>query len=361
MTSLLKTLGICTLTVLSMLAADSCGQKEAPVIKMGENIDKTDTLGIESIAVRIDTLTFHTDSLYDITLFGISDDRMFGLTADNIIVIMNHDGDILSTSKRTGRGPGEFVNLGGIEYDPYNDEIVLLDLWNKVIRLDPDGNLKDEIKNGNTPTFGDVKVLDKDRYAVTGISNDTRDYSIRIMDRDFNQINSMLPIANDAQKSNSGIIAIETMRAFNSKVLYKPFGELTYYELDGTSYSPYLIVDCGKYTVPPEMYSFVGEHSDLQNNFQIQDEYIIGEYYFVQYLYEKGMAWFYDIFDITNGKRLSHYRYGLEEYEKGLDEGFIFRYGGQRYGIFPQYVKDNVMFWSRFNEDGTTTLFTIYL
>ena len=44
-----------------------------------------------------------------------------------------------------------------------------------------------------------------------------------------------------------------------------------------------------------------------------------------------------------------------------MDEGFILRYGGQRYGILPQYVKDNVLYWSRFNEDGTTTLFRIQL
>jgi hypothetical protein len=30
-------------------------------------------------------------------------------------------------------------------------------------------------------------------------------------------------------------------------------------------------------------------------------------------------------------------------------------------GIIPQYVKDNVLYWSRFNDNGTTTLFMISL
>jgi hypothetical protein len=47
--------------------------------------------------------------------------------------------------------------------------------------------------------------------------------------------------------------------------------------------------------------------------------------------------------------------------ESETDEGFILRFGGRKYGIIPQYVKDNVLYWSRFNDNGTTTLFMISL
>ncbi len=97
------------------------------------------------------------------------------------------------------------------------------------------------------------------------------------------------------------------------------------------------------------------------NKFQIGYECICGKYYLVQILYQKGLCWFYDIYDITTGKRVSHYRYGLAEYESGVDEGFILRFDGQEYRIVPDYVEDNVLYWSRFNEDNTTTLFAIHL
>ncbi len=347
--------------ILSVCVMASCGQNDVPVIKMGKDINRTDTLGIESIALRIDTITLRTDSLYDITLFGVSEDRMFGLTAEKVLVIMDRDGQVLKTSRRTGRGPGEFTNLGRAEYDPYNEEILLLDYWNKIIRLDTDGNLIEEIKNGNTSSIGDIRPLSKDRYAATGMSDYSREYCITIMDREINPVNRMLPLQNNAQKSNKGIIALEYMKVFNSKVLYKPFGEFTYYELSDSIYSPYLTVDCGRYTLPPEMNVRVGDHADKQNNFQIDEEFICGKYYFAQYLHEKGMCWYYDIFDISTGKRVSHFRYGMEEYKADTDEGFILRCGDQRYGIIPQFVKDNVLYWSRFNDDGTTTLFMISL
>lgn len=358
MTLTIRIWSICILSVCTLM---SCGQHDVPTVKLGKSVNLTDTIGIESIATRIDTLTIHTDSLYDIELFGISDDRLFGLTADNIIVILDRSGQVINSVKRIGRGPGEFSNLGTTEYDPYNDEILLLDYWNKVIRLDHDGNLIEEIKNEHTPSIGDIKPLSRDRYAVTGISSDNREYCITIMDRGINPVSEMFPLQNIAQQSNQGIIALEYMKIFNSTVLYKPFGEFTYYELSDSLYRPYLTVDCGRYTLPTEMNVKVGGAMDKKNNFQIDTEYICGKYYFVQYLYEKGLCWYYDIFDISTGKRVSHFRFGLEEYEAGMDEGFILRYGGQRYGILPQYVKDNVLYWSRFNEDGTTTLFRIQL
>ncbi len=352
---------IWSICILSVCAITSCGQTDVPTVNIGKAISQTDTLGIESIATRIDTLTFHSDSLYDIKLFGITDERIFGLTANDIIVIMDRNGQVVNTVKRLGRGPGEFANLGSIEYDPYNDEILMLDLWNKVIRLDSDGNFIDEIRNQHTSSIGDISALGKDRYAATGMSDKNRKYSITIMDRDINPVSEMFPLQNDAQRSNQGIIALEYMQTFNSKLLYKPFGEFTYYELSDSLYTPYLTVDCGKYTLPTEMNVKVGDSMDKKNNFQIDIELICGKYYFVQYLYEKGMCWFYDIFDVSTGKRVSHFRYGMEEYEAGIDEGFILRYGGERYGILPQYVKDNVLYWSRFNEGGTTTLFMISL
>lgn len=66
-------------------------------------------LGLESIAVRIDTLTFLTDSLYDIRLFGVSEDRFYGMTADNIIVVLDEDGHVVSARRRSGRGPANLL------------------------------------------------------------------------------------------------------------------------------------------------------------------------------------------------------------------------------------------------------------
>lgn len=114
-------LKFCWAVVLSVCILSSCGEKGMYVIKGGKHINRTDTIGLESIAVRIDTLTFRTDSLYDIRLFGISEDRLFGMTADNIIVVLDKDGHVVSANRRIGRGPGEFASMCSIRYNPYNN------------------------------------------------------------------------------------------------------------------------------------------------------------------------------------------------------------------------------------------------
>ena len=347
--------------VLFLCFLSSCGEQDTYVVKGWKHIGRTDTLGLESIAERIDTLTFDTDSLYDISIFGVSENRLFGMTADNIIVILDHNGRVIGTSRRSGRGPGEFVNLGCCVYDPYHNEILILDLWNKIIILDDECRLKDEIKNSTISSVGDILPLGQACYAATGMSYRDRDYGITVLDRSFNPVNRLFPLMNDAQRSTERIVAIEYMMLFNSKVLYKPFGEYTYYAVSDTSYVPYLRVDFGRYAESDDMHTTVGDNAWKEMHFQVEEEFICGRYYFVKYLYQKDSCWFYDIYDIITGERVSHYRYGIEEYEKGVDEGFILRFDGKKYGIIPQYVKDNILYWSCFSEDGITTLFRIYL
>ena len=69
----------------------------------------------------------------------------------------------------------------------------------------------------------------------------------------------------------------------------------------------------------------------------------------------------YDVYEMTGGRRLMHNTQTEDEIMAGSDEGFIFRHEGETYRIMPQYVKDNVLYWSRFSEDGGTTLFKLTL
>ena len=339
----------------------SCGQEDVNTVSIWKNLNRTDSTGLESIATRIDTVTFRTDSLYDIGIIGVSDDRFFGLTADDIIVVLSHDGRVLDSHDIHGRGPGEFTNLTSIIYDQYNDEILIYDTWNKIIRLDADGNFKDEVKNGETALVGDIAPLGKSLYAATGISNSEREFSITVLDRNFNPVHRMMPLMNDAQRSKRGIIAFEGIDVFNSKVLYKPFGEYTYYEITDSSFTPYLRVDCGKHEMPAEMHVAVTGNKPIKKYFQIQYEAICGRYYLVQFLYVDNNLWYHDVYDTETGERMLHTTYTEEEFDNGVDAGFIFRSGGHEYRIIPQFEKDNVLYWSRFNDDGSTTLFRIQL
>ena len=184
---------------------------------------KPDTVGIESIAQKIEKVELKCDSLYDITLFAVYDGRLFGTTADNKLVIFSEDGELLHAYDRSGRGPGEYV-WPDFSYDPYNHEILIYDFQNKIIRLDSDGRFIDEVRNSLTGVLGDIRAISEDRYAATKMSNTERDSSIIFLDRDLSLVGKALPIYNKSQLSTRGLIVSEPVLLYNSTYLFKPVG-----------------------------------------------------------------------------------------------------------------------------------------
>lgn len=326
---------------------------KTPVAPWSMNVVSPDSVYI------LDLMNRHTITLID---REGSELAVYGIDADSDIMpgaqgqpYVTQDGLLYSSSTT-----GEFVNLTTCIYDQYRNEILLLDLYNKVIRLDADGNFKEEIKNGEISVSGYILPLGENIYAASGISDFNREFSITILDSCFNPVSRMMPLFNDAQHPTEGLTRVEGMDIYNGRVMYQPFGEYAYYAIDSISYEPYLRLDFGRYAEPAEVRAYVDDERK-SNLFQMEYYGICGRYFLLQYLHQKGMCWYYDIYDMTDGSRVSHFRYGLEEYGSSVEEGFILRFDGHRYGILPQYIKDNVLYWSRFNDDGTTTLFTIYL
>ena len=339
----------------AMLAA-SCDRNAVRTVNL-ENIPTTEpyTAGLESIVQKIETVELKCDSLYDIRIFADYDGRLFGSTADNKLVIFSEDGTLLHAYNKVGRGPGEYV-WPVFSYDPYNHEILVYDGQNKVIRMDSDGRFIDEVRNSLTGVLGDIIAVSKDRYAATKMSNTERDSSIIYLDRDLNITGKALPIYNKGQLSTKGLIAMEPVLLYNSTPMFKPIGGFTYYTLDG---APYLHVELGRYAQPEDEATVVG--ADESRYLIPGAEDICGDWYLAELYYEKGMCVFYDVVNTRTGEHVIHNIYTEQNMENGEDEGFIFRYGGETYRIIPQYVKDNVLYWSRFSEDGGTTLFKLTL
>ena len=142
------------LPVALCLILSSCGADGLKTIDIARGLrTEADTLGLEALAGDVRAIELKCDSLYDIRIFGAHDGRLYGRSADNVIAVMDESGNMLCSFGRTGRGPGEYVSIASIEYDPFNDEIVVLDAWNKVLRFSPDGTLIDETRNNTISTL----------------------------------------------------------------------------------------------------------------------------------------------------------------------------------------------------------------
>lgn len=343
------------LTAAAVLAGACTGNQSRIVNLENSPSSEPDTIGLESIAEKIETVELQCDSLYDIRIFADYDGRLFGSTADNKLVIFSEDGTLLHAYNKVGRGPGEYV-WPVFSYDPYNHEILVYDGQNKVIRMDSDGRFVDEVRNSLTGVLGDIIAVSEDRYAATKMSNTERDSSIIYLDRDLNITGKALPIYNKSQLSTKGLIAMEPVLLYNSTPMFKPIGGFTYYTLDG---APYLHVELGRYAQPEDEATVVEAEESQYLLPGVED--ICGDWYLAEFYYEKGMCVFYEAVNTRTGEHAVHSIYTAEDMENGEDQGFLFRHGGETYRIMPQYVKDNVLYWSRFSEDGATTLFKITL
>ena len=339
----------------AVLAGACTGNESRTVNLENSPSSEPDTIGLESIAEKIETVELQCDSLYDIRIFADYDGRLYGTTSDYKLVIFSQDGTLLHAYNRTGRGPGEYV-WPDFSYDPFNHEILVYDGQNKVIRYDRDGTFKDEVRNSLTGVLGGITAVSEDRYAATKMSNTERDSSVIYLDRNLNITGKALPIFNKSQLSTIGLIAMESVLIYNSTPMFKPIGGYTYYTLDG---APYLHVELGRYAQPEDEATVVG--ADESRYLIPGAEDICGDWYLAEFYYEKGMCVFYDVVNTRTGEHVIHNIYTEQNMENGEDEGFIFRHEGETYRIMPQYVKDNVLYWSRFSEDGGTTLFKLTL
>ena len=349
------------LPVALCLILSSCGADGLKTIDIARGLrTEADTLGLEALAGDVRAIELKCDSLYDIRIFGAHDGRLYGRSADNVIAVMDESGNMLCSFGRTGRGPGEYVSIASIEYDPFNDEIVVLDAWNKVLRFSPDGTLIDETRNNTISTLAYIMPLDKNTYVATVTSYIQRDSCLLYLDRDFNVTGQALPIFNQAQLSAKGLIITEGLSRYNSTVMYRPYAEDTYYAYSDGSWTPYMRIEQGSLRMSPELMVSVDGYQEQAKYIFIQWEFICGRYCLINYVREEDMAANYDVYDMNTGKLLIHNVLTIDDIDSGLD-GFIFRYGGEKHYIIPGFIDGNVMYCSLPQDDGGTTLLRITL
>lgn len=148
----------------AVVLSASCSRDGIVTLDIASGIAaKPDRTGIEAIAKDIRPVELKGEGLYDIRIFGESDGKLYGRTADNILAVFSEDGRLLYSFDRKGRGPGEYVTPF-FRFDGFRDEIIIYDFQNKVIRYDAEGNYIDEVRNEVTSSLADIVPLDDSSY-----------------------------------------------------------------------------------------------------------------------------------------------------------------------------------------------------
>jgi len=103
----------------------------------------------------------------EINKIVVTENRFYVLDAFSAVgvFIYNWDGKLINKIKSKGKGPREYSYIAGLEFDPYNNELVLVDLnLKKVIRYDQDGNYLSEQFFELAPCS--IGFIDKNTYVI---------------------------------------------------------------------------------------------------------------------------------------------------------------------------------------------------
>ena len=216
------------------------------------NVAKNKTLSFDDITDSIRIIRVGNDkpliSLVTEVIASKSDFFVYDAKA-NIVVKINGNGDYLLTLGKIGQGPGEYVRVVRLEYDPNENEIIIFDKQQKLIFYNAaSGVFKKEIKIPITQStsfvsFGDKTYFFKGRF----MAGKNPGNQIGILDKNFKFIGEDLPFE---KGTGSAFGPAFPLQKTDSSLYCMPIFDQTIYKIIGNKFQAAYKFDFGKYNIP---------------------------------------------------------------------------------------------------------------
>lgn len=189
--------------ILLVLIEFSCKHKSTTIVNSTE-IDvcknRIETIQASTICKNVSYVQLSSGEghlIGEVSKIIKTDKFYFILDAKNTkcIYAFNLDGTFFCTIGSNGRGPGEYLNPIDFVVDIDNEAVIVLDQFNKIIKIDYSGNLLVEQSLPKNAMFiEEIYLLNDDLFASTGrIEYNELNYQILLFDKSFNLKNHFLP------------------------------------------------------------------------------------------------------------------------------------------------------------------------
>ncbi len=160
------------------------------------------------------------------------------------VFIFNLEGKLISKIKAKGKGPGEYTYIAGFAYDPYNNELVLVDCFlKKVIRYDLDGNyLSEQFYEFRPQSIG---FIDKNTYVI-----ETGDQGVPFLITSEHDGKNEVKVHYEVFGLN--ISSFQYFPRYKNNQYYFENLKDTIWKVDKKKLTPYLIIDFNERAIDKE-------------------------------------------------------------------------------------------------------------
>lgn len=274
----------------------------------------------------------------DFRVFGEEKSEIFGYSTDGEVMAISLDGKLKRHFNYVGRAFGEYLRIASANLDVNGKEIVIHDLFNKIVRYSYQGGIIGEVTGETVKRLGDVCPDGKGNYTATLYPSPNIRNKVVIIDTLSNILREYFPVSDFSQTNDRGLIYIEDISIGNSIPTYCPTVCDTLFAVSIDSVSPLFAINQGNLFMPEKLRVQVGKDNEKSKYIDGLYGKIAGHYFFASYYYE--MKMYYDLWDLRDGKRVIHRDCDDDDSE----EGFLFVIDGKSRYVWPQYVNDNVIY-----------------
>lgn len=294
-------------------------ETEIPVVDLASVINQQvpDTFTWNSIAKNIQLIPISTSNK---TLMGVSRGVIY-MGEDYYIIAeyqtqtlyrVDMNGKIQKAFRHVGNGPGEYVYLTRISFNPEDSTIQVFDNGNqKRIFYDVNGNLRKEIslkdKEINSP------LLIKDNYMVCR-GNPESPYQLYITDNDLNIRQSLCPFDSTLTIWEKAATHLQTNRCNNmDMLLFNHAPSDSVFTVTDKGLTPLFILKKGKYAIPStEVKNFINLVKQGDPHILSLQIHSIPGYYLICYL--QNQQYREEIWRKSDNQIISRFISGNNEY-----------------------------------------------
>jgi len=217
-------------------------------------------LSNERLIAEITKVKFHGDQVF-----------VFDQIAQALLIFLE-TGELVNVIDRTGRGPGEFVKIADFAIDPAQEEIVILDQFNrKMLHYDLQGNFINEIRfTTHARHFSIINgayILYNDFNSRWGETN----YNLFISDSSGHVKSHLLPF--DKEYKNTNRVKLSYLTDNQAEVNYIGHYSRDWYKITEDSIWKAYEIDFGELNAPTNI---------VHDRFDAFNEYAHGICYFFE-------------------------------------------------------------------------------
>ena len=251
---------LCLVAILAACSDNAVSENNPEVLKVDIEVSKTSEFLKEIKRIKFIPLETKADVLIgSIQKIKIFNDRVYILDifSAKSVFIYDFNGKHVKTICSVGKGPAEYVRLWDIAIDPFNKELITVDVGSKKIhKYDLNGVFKEEQKLGFTPYS--IGIADKNTYAFKTVNQ--RDPVIVTTNH----------LGQKIKEVHSGVFEFNMNlfchfpRSNDGRQLYLEYLNDTIYEI-GKDYSePWLIIDFQNLAITPKKQEELKKWSNMR-------------------------------------------------------------------------------------------------